>query len=84
MEVVSDHRRTRAFRAALHVFGLNTQLMLIGPRTKGPAEVRRIPGTPRADTKGPRESTEEAQQKPRETQAGTVIPRAEGRRERPG
>ena len=84
LEVVSDHRRTRAFRVALHVFGLNTQLMLIRPMTKGPGEARRIPGTPRADTKGPRESTEEAQQKPRETQAGTVIPRAEGRRERPG
>ena len=69
LEVVSDRRRTKAFRVALHVFGLNTQLMLIGPRTKGPAEARRIPGTPRADTKGPRESTEEAQQKPRETQA---------------
>ena len=54
---------------ALHVFGLNKQLMRIGTRTKGPGEARRIPGTPRADTKGPRESTGEAQQTPRETQA---------------
>ena len=66
LEVVSDRRRTKAFRVALHVFGLNTQLMLIRPRRKGPGEARRIPGTPREDTKGPRESTGEAQQKPRE------------------
>ena len=46
LEVVSDHRRTKAFQVALHVFGLNTQLILIKPRTKDPGEARRNTGTP--------------------------------------
>ena len=46
LEVVSDHRRTKAFQVALHVFGLNTQLILIKPETKDPGEARRNTGTP--------------------------------------
>ena len=46
LEVVSDHRRTKAFQVALHDFGLNTQLILIKPETKDPGEARRNTGTP--------------------------------------
>ena len=46
LEVVSDHRRTKAFQMALHVFGLNTQLILIKAESRDPGETRRNTGTP--------------------------------------
>ena len=46
LEVVSDDRRTKAFQVALHVLGLNTQLILIKPETKDSGEARRNTETP--------------------------------------
>ena len=46
LKIVSDHRRTKAFQVALHVLGLNTQLILVKPETKDPGEARRNTETP--------------------------------------